>query len=128
METGGRETEGTLTETEGTLTCTGGRSTLTLGSVTSGLTGSAGDVGGVGAPLTGGTVGGGVEPTSTGGTVEGGVGAGELAVSGGAVGETAAGSRVTVLVRLAGVFGALAVGLLDTGVRGMLRTGLRLGR
>ena len=53
METGGRETEGTRI-------CTGGRSTLTLGSVTGGLTGSAGGVGSVGAPLTGGTVGGGV--------------------------------------------------------------------
>ncbi len=121
METGGRVTEGTLT-------CSGGRSTLTLGSATGGLTGSAGDVGGVGASLTGGTVEVGMGPTSTGGTGEGGVGAGELAVGGGAVGETATGSRVTVLAPPAGVFGALAVGALDTGVPGLLRTGPWLGR
>lgn len=58
-----------------------------LGSVTGGLTGSAG---GVGATSTGGTVGGDVGATLTGGTVED--GAGELVVGGGAVGETATGS------------------------------------
>jgi hypothetical protein len=72
--------------------------------------------------LTGGTVGGGV------------VGGGELVVGGGAVGGAATGSCVTVLVPLAGAFGTLAVGLLDTGMPGVdtglpkvVRTSLWLG-
>gem|GEM_PF-5813539 len=112
METEGRETEGTRT-------CTGGRSTLTLGSVTGGLTGSGGDVGGAGAGA-----------WLTGGTVGGGVGTGELVVGGGgAAGGAATGSEAAGLVALTGVFGALAVGLVDTGVPGgVLRTSLWLGR